>query len=150
MRYRYFELELIMKKFSILIVEDEARVQTNMSSELIKTLPIDMDLDFKFCDNLVEAIQLIHAEAFDLISVDGRFREGAPGSIFNSSAGIHLIDVLYKINFPGHVVFYSGNDRQVDQIRSALVAGRPVNAFAKSIGFGEDKWAREVTKLLAA
>lgn len=139
-----------MKKFSILIVEDEVWVQANMSKELIKTLPIDTGLDFKFCDNLVEAIQLIQVEVFDLISVDGKFREGVPGSTFNPNAGNQLIQALSKINFPGHVVFYSGNDWQVDQMRSVLVNGRPVKAFSKSFGFDEDKWAQEVLKLLSA
>lgn len=133
---------------NILIVEDEVLIQHIMASELAHALPSSENVTHTFCNNLKEALHLVGAEQYDLISVDGRFREAEPGSSFTSTAGPRLIHRLSEINFPGHVVFYSANDEQVARMGQIFVSGRRVISLVKPIGSLGESWAKLVMELL--
>lgn len=132
---------------TVLVVEDEDWVQEGMQKGIKEVFPQNSPI-FQFCDNLKEAISLVRSKAFDLVSVDGRFRLAELGTPYTPEAGPALIQELYTLKFPGHVIFYSANHGQVKKLKSFDFHGRPVHAFEKLTSFGGKQWALEVAKLL--
>ena len=139
-------------KMKMLAVEDEEGVQRDMKFFLEELFP-DSSLEIVFCDNLKEAKFLVEgekAEDFCLISVDGRFRQAKPGSVFSPGLGLIFLEHLRSISFSGHVIFYSANDDQVYRLKTSpmLIGERNVLAISKEIGAAEE-WAKEVRRLLS-
>jgi CheY-like chemotaxis protein len=124
----------------ILVVEDDMEIVDCMKDafkEVLLTGGFQMEVVYAHCAN--QAVDLLQKNAFDLVSIDGRFPNSVGGPML-LTAGIELIRKLESFGHKGRVVFYSANSDQLPGVSRITVNGQNVIAHDK-VHFSVTNWA---------
>lgn len=117
----------------VLVVEDDPDAAERMLECLsLEIKRAALSHEVVLVTNVQDAVNSLLAEAYDLVSLDGRFPV-RPGGHLDTAAGLTLLPRLDLLGHRGHTVFYAGSDEQLPQARRMIVAGKPVHARAKAL-----------------